>query len=261
MVRTSDWHADDPVGRTIVDAIATYENTRSSELPALERSINPDALDYLFESTGDGFVEITEQDETDLPSGQQTLIADGGQVEDGTERFVIVGCGSAKQPRELEPGKLRVKRYPLRDLYTSTYFQKKREYAETFADQWCILSALHGLRDPSERFEPYDVSIDDLSDDQLDGLAHRIGMVLIEWIEWETTPVEEIVVLAGKKYLDPLRERDTFSAGIEALVTFPLQNDLGGIGEQMAWLKERVEAQQHEQTVQIDPSTVEGDDE
>jgi hypothetical protein len=48
-----DWNGDDPVGRTIVDAIATYENTRSSELPALERSINPDALDYLFESTGD----------------------------------------------------------------------------------------------------------------------------------------------------------------------------------------------------------------
>lgn len=48
-----DWNGDDPVGRTIVDAIATYENTRTSELPALERSINPDALNYLFESTGD----------------------------------------------------------------------------------------------------------------------------------------------------------------------------------------------------------------
>lgn len=164
-------------------------------------------------------------------------------------RFVIVGCGAAKQPRELVPGKLRVKRYPLRELYTSTYFQKKREYAETFGDQWAVLSALHGLRHPDEEFEPYDVSIDDLDEAGLDDLAHRVGSVLIEWTHWETAPVEEVVVLAGKKYLDPLRERDAFSAGIESRVTFPLQqNDLGGIGEQMAWLDERVSAGQHRQT-------------
>lgn len=164
------------------------------------------------------------------------------------QRFVIVGCGSAKRDRELVPGTLRVKRYPLRELYTSTYFRKKREYAETVADEWCVLSALHGLRYHGEEFEPYDVSIEDLDDDQLDDLAHRVGMMLIEWITWDTTTVEEIVVLAGKKYIDPLRKRDAFSAGIEPRVTFPFQqNELGGIGEQMAWLDERINAHEQKQ--------------
>lgn len=48
-----DWNRDDPVSRTIVDAIATCEGTQPSELPPLHRSINPDALNYLFETTGD----------------------------------------------------------------------------------------------------------------------------------------------------------------------------------------------------------------
>lgn len=163
-----------------------------------------------------------------------------------TETFVVVGCGAAKQPRELEPGTLRVRRYPARDLYTSTYFGLKRRYAETRGDQWMILSAEHGLLPPDEEIKPYDRTIQDLDDEGLDALAHRVGMTLIEWIEWERsngTRVEEIVVLAGKSYVDPLRERDVFSAGVTPRVEYPFQQlDLGGIGEQMAWLKERVEA-------------------
>ena len=178
----------------------------------------------------------------------------------GAERktFVIVGCGSAKRERELEPGTLRVKRYPAKDLYTSTYFGKKREYAETVGDQWMILSAEHGLFPPDEEIKPYDTTIDDLDDGQLDALAHRVGMTLIEWISWEQgegNEVAEVIVLAGRSYIDPLRERETFHAGIEPRVTFPLQQrDLGGIGEQMSWLKERVESYQHHQTTLI-PAT------
>lgn len=48
-----DWNGDDPVDRTIVDAIAAYENVPSSDLPALASSINPDALDHIFESADD----------------------------------------------------------------------------------------------------------------------------------------------------------------------------------------------------------------
>jgi len=172
-----------------------------------------------------------------------------------SETFVIVGCGSAKRDRELEPGTLRVKRYPAKDLYTSTYFQKKRAYAETVGDQWIILSALHGLLPPDEQIKPYDVSIDDLDDDRLDRLAHRIGMTLIEWIEWERgegRDVDEVVVLAGRSYLDPLRERDVFQAGVDVPVSFPFQqNDLDGIGEQMGWLADRVAAASQDQQTLI----------
>jgi hypothetical protein len=166
---------------------------------------------------------------------------------------VIVGCGSAKREKELEPGTLRVKRYPAKDLYTSTYFQKKREYAENIGDQWMILSAHHGLIPPEEEIKPYDRSIDDLDDDQLDALAHQVGMTLIEWTNWDLSEgrdVEKIVVLAGQRYLDCLRERDAFSAGVHSRVSYPLQqNNLGGIGEQMAWLDDRIDESDHEQTL------------
>lgn len=167
-------------------------------------------------------------------------------------RFVIAGCGDAKRDRELEPGSLRIKRYPAKDLYTSTYFGKKREFAETVGDQWMILSALHGLLPPGEAIKPYDVAIDDLDDERLDQLAHQVGMTLIEWVaqvQGKGHDVEEIVVLAGTKYLDPLRERDAFYTGTDVRVSYPFQqHDFGGIGGQMAWLKERVDAHQQTQT-------------
>lgn len=151
-----------------------------------------------------------------------------------TETFVIVGCGSAK----------RDERSAAKDLYTSTYFGKKREFAEAVGDQWMILSAKHGLISPESEFAPYDTTIDDLHEDELDELAFSVGMTLIDWIEWERgsdSDVRKVIVLAGRKYLDPLRERETFAAGVEPLVRFPFQElDLGGIGEQMAWLDERI---------------------
>ncbi|WP_158855588.1 DUF6884 domain-containing protein [Halorhabdus sp. CUG00001] len=159
-------------------------------------------------------------------------------------RFVIVGCGAAK--RDAPQGQT----YPAKQLYTSTYFQKKREYAEMCGDQWQILSAEHGLIPPTAELLPYETSIDDLDEEELDQLAHEVGMALIEWVAWELgngRDVDEIVVLAGKKYIQPLRDRETFHAGIEPTVVFPLQqNDLSGIGEQMAWLDARSDG--HEQT-------------
>lgn len=178
------------------------------------------------------------------PSNEQSVSSD-----DGTKQtFVIVGCGAAKREKS------RGKRWPAKDLYTSTYFGKKREYAETVGDQWMILSAKHGLVPPGENLRPYDTSINDLGERALDELAHEVGMELIEWVAWaqsnDVSP--RLVVLAGRKYLDPLRQREAFStAGVERGIQYPLQqNDLGGIGEQMAWLEDRVEAStQHQPTL------------
>ncbi|MFD1599330.1 DUF6884 domain-containing protein [Halobellus rarus] len=159
-----------------------------------------------------------------------------------SKTLVIVGCGAAKRD---EPTRAA-------DLYTSTYFAKKREYAETIGDEWLILSAEHALVTPDRELDPYETSIDDLDEDRLDALAHTVGMSLIDWIANEVgkgVEIEEIIVLAGRSYLDPLRERESFSSGIDPTVTFPLQtNDLGGIGEQMGWLSERVKTESAEQS-------------
>ncbi|WP_435065935.1 DUF6884 domain-containing protein [Halobaculum sp. EA56] len=152
-------------------------------------------------------------------------------------RYVLVGCGAAKRDERSEA----------RELYTSTYFAKKREYAETVGDEWAILSAEHGLVEPDDELDPYETHIDDLNGDALDELAHKVGLELIEWLG-ATDPADEIVVLAGRSYVDPLRERETFHAGIDPAVSFPFEQlDLGGIGEQMSWLGERVDAATAEQ--------------
>lgn len=156
-------------------------------------------------------------------------------TDEGSQTFVIVGCGASKADESVEA----------RDLYTSTYFAKKREYAEVLGDDWRILSAEHGLIDPEETVDPYETSIDDLDGAELDELAHDLGIALIEWAE--VAGADEVVVLAGRKYIDPLRKREAFHAGISAQVRFPLQqNALSGIGEQMAWLGDRVENGQQE---------------
>jgi hypothetical protein len=158
-----------------------------------------------------------------------------------SKTLLVVGCGAAKRDESV----------PARDLYTSTYFAKKREYAEVVGNDWRVLSAEHGLVDPYEVIEPYETSIDDLDEDELNKLAGDIGLSLIDLVGDELVAGQgfgEIVVLAGRRYLDPLRDRDTFAAGISETVTFPLQqDDLGGIGEQMAWLSKRVSRESAEQ--------------
>ena len=150
-----------------------------------------------------------------------------------------------------------------KDLYTSSYFSLKRRYAEEIGDFWSILSAEHGLLPPTKEILPYETSIDDLDEDQRDHLAHSVGMDLIDWIAdfaSQEIEVERVVVLAGRSYLDPLRSRDTFSSGISPRVDYPLQQgDLGGIGQQMSWLKDRVESQQYEQSKLVTDGGVEED--
>jgi len=50
----------------------------------------------------------------------------------------LVSCVKSKHERAAIP----------KELYTSTYFEKMRDYAEREHDDWWILSAKHGLLDP-----------------------------------------------------------------------------------------------------------------
>jgi len=48
-----------------------------------------------------------------------------------------------------------------RDLYTSALFRGRRAYVERTCDRWFVLSAAHGLLDPDQMIEPYDVALKD----------------------------------------------------------------------------------------------------
>jgi hypothetical protein len=186
-----------------------------------------------------------------------------------TETTVFVGCGAEKQNSPA----------PARDLYTSSYFQKKCEYAETVGDSWAILSALYGSVAPKSRTRPYDVTIDDYPLDVeersrakyttveewatsiLEGVENRIHN-LDRWDERD--PLGRIVVLAGRKYVEPLRE------GLDALtdehgfeVVYPF-DDTSGIGDQIGWLTERIEAAEEQDTgvsagSEVDPDPDDGE--
>ncbi len=87
-----------------------------------------------------------------------------------------------------------------RDLYVSALFRGRRAYVERTCDRWFILSALHGVVEPSDEVAPYDVTLSALgvarrrvwSEQVLATLAQRIGSM--SGIEFE--------VHAGAPYRD-----------------------------------------------------------
>lgn len=145
--------------------------------------------------------------------------------------IVLVGCGSAKtdEPR------------PARELYTSTYFAKKRRYAELVGDRWAVLSAEHMILHPGHETEPYDTSMDDVedlgewADGVMGGLYAMVDVVRAEHL-MESVSIE-LEILAGQDYVEPLRSR--FSS-MRWTVRYPF-DETCGIGEQHQWLTEQLE--------------------
>lgn len=188
---------------------------------------------------------------------------------DGT--LVLVGCGEDKRDPEDEadlhaasvgpdepmtdlPGADTGPAWRAEDLYTSSYFGVKREFAEVVtgwargygAGQWAVLSAEHGVVPHWKDLKYYDTSIDDLGDDptdpddrvrnqygrrrpdgqeivtEMDQWAAQVAAGLAKWVagfrERRATPWEndagELLVLAGQDYINPLRERGVFEFGI-----------------------------------------------
>ena len=132
--------------------------------------------------------------------------------------LALVGCGDEKQAQPAEA----------RALYTSHYFQKKRQWAEG-CDDWRILSAEHGLVQPTTVLEPYDTSLRDLDEAAVqqwaEGVMHDLNPLL--------KAVDIVIVLAGAAYFRPI-ESPLLAA--EARVRWPFEGKR--IGEQIVWLND-----------------------
>lgn len=119
---------------------------------------------------------------------------------------VIVGCGKEKRNRKCEAQR----------MYTSTYFAKKREYAQWVGDEWYILSAKYGIIAPNRVISPYEMT------------APEDWEVETQWI-----PADEIIVLATGNYADAISDRRA---------SFPLvEKDFAGMGAQQGWLHEEIQ--------------------
>lgn len=139
-------------------------------------------------------------------------------------RIVLVGCGKEKVSY----------RTLAENLYTSSYFEKKRQWAVGFGGEWRILSAKHHLLDPHEKIEPYNISIDDLDIHAKWSWGHTVADQLDEYLD--DRRVEEIVVLAGKSYRQYVEDRlDEIADDLGIELVYPFEGT-SGIGDQIGWL-------------------------
>src|SRR5438045_3747628 len=76
-----------------------------------------------------------------------------GVVRGGAMNIGLVSCSKTKQSVAA----------PARYLYTSELFKKASAYCEATYDRWFILSAVHGLVEPTQVVEPYDKTLKRIS--------------------------------------------------------------------------------------------------
>jgi len=149
-----------------------------------------------------------------------------------TKRCAIVGCGSQKLELSGDKGPVAISR-----LYTSNYFELKREYAAVCCDEYLILSAKHGLVQPDFCVtDGYDLTVSDFNTTALSQWVSDISFELRRIAGHH--PGETLVMLAGQDYLEPLKSTLTH---LPNKVEYPFE-DTDGIGEQMGWLKDQIEA-------------------
>jgi len=140
-------------------------------------------------------------------------------------RGILVGCGDAKLDESAEA----------RDLYTSNYFQLKREYAERYGDLWYVVSAEHGLLAPDTTVEPYDTPLDAHTPSErrewMRNVAEELHDVHLE------NDVDSWTVLAGGDYL---RVLDLITSAVRIIDSYAPTAGMQ-LFERMQWLSAEVD--------------------
>lgn len=134
-----------------------------------------------------------------------------------TRRVILVSCAATKLDRPA----------PAADLYASPLFRAARCYAEASGHPWLVLSARHGLVEPTTVLKPYDTKLTDLKPDERSAWADRVTRALYfrgfgGWGVFE--------VHAGNTYARPLRDA---LAPIALDILEPLAGL--GIGRRLQW--------------------------
>ncbi len=138
-------------------------------------------------------------------------------------RLTLVGCGRKKRGVASQA----------RELYTSTLFRTSLRYAEAFADEVFILSALHGLVAPGVVLKPYDFRLTELRQREREAWGFRIARGLADQLH--ALPVR-VTFLAGGEYARWIAPRLPSSWEVEQ----PLEGL--GLGPRLRWLKQAVAA-------------------
>jgi hypothetical protein len=121
---------------------------------------------------------------------------------------------------------------PARYLYRSDLFKKSSTYAEKISDKWYILSAKYKLISPDEIISHYDLTLNNMSAEGRRVWSVEVYNQLISVLKSS----DRVVILAGIKYRDYLIE---LLRQLGCDVEVPMAGLK--IGEQLSWLKARLE--------------------
>lgn len=162
--------------------------------------------------------------------------------------LTIVGCvqTKARTPK------------PIRDLYSSPLWAKRVRYAKAQGRPWLILSAKYGILEPDDptKVEPYDVTINDLTDDDALKVCRNAAIWMARYLPLAGTPIPGdglewaiVEVLAGRPYADVVRTAVLMSDAMRGRVA--VVEPLNGlqIGERLRWFNEQLGAQKEGQGV------------
>lgn len=145
-------------------------------------------------------------------------------------RLVIIGCGRSKiWDKHQDAGPQMAE-----DVYTSSYTTVKREYAQSQACDWMILSAKYGFIHPEFVIPgPYDVTFDDPSTNPI-----SVSELERQVEEQGLTRYDEVAVIGGRKYVE--RTRDAF-AGTGVRIHAPFEDY--SMGQQMHMMRQEMQGQ------------------
>ena len=104
------------------------------------------------------------------------------------DKIVLISCVSKKIDEKAKA----------KDLYISSLFTKSIKYAyKLYPDKIFILSAKYHLLSLDQIVEPYDVTLNKMSTNEIKDWSNKVIHQLMEEIDMEN---DEVIFLAGEKY-------------------------------------------------------------
>ena len=133
-------------------------------------------------------------------------------------KIALISCASKKADK-----KSRAK-----DLYNSPLFKLNLSYAAKIADKTFILSAKYGLLELEQEIEPYNLTLNNMKDEDIKEWASRVLEQLKQKANLES---DEFIFLAGEKYRRHL---------VSNLKNYKVPMQGLGIGKQLKFLKDNL---------------------
>ena len=128
----------------------------------------------------------------------------------------LISCVKKKQDKEADAS----------ELYISPLFKKSKAYATERLDKYFILSAKYGLLKPTDKIQPYDMTLNTMHKEERIEWAENVFKELIEVISKK----DEIVFLAGENYREFLEKKINERGNKTACPLYKMS-----IGEQLQW--------------------------